>query len=195
MRFSEINEGHTIKDILTATWKHYREHVQTGEYETKAEFLAAYREVKAELVFPRLVYRGLASSDTSVGFDARRDDIANLDPEDVYDAEKLSSLTTFIQSIDMSRVGTCWTWDPDCAAVGGMLDENEPHVLLCAKINYADVDIATTLWQNLTVYQEEKEIRLKPNRNIRIVGVNPALLRVPIRANTGAAHGDEANLT
>jgi hypothetical protein len=193
MRYSELNEGLTIKEILNVTWAHYRKYVQTDDYETKAEFLAAYREVKAELVFPRLVYRGLANR--NIGFDARYDDISHLDPTDEYEAEKLNGLTRFAQSLDFSRIGTCWTWDQDCAAAGGMLDECEPSIILVAKIKYADVDFATTLWQNLTVYQEEKEIRLLPNRRIQIIGATPALLpKLPISANTGPPHGDEAKI-
>ena len=194
MRYSELNEGLTIKEILNATWSHYRQHVQNGDYKAKAEFIDAYREVKAELVFPRLVYRGLA--DRNIGFDARYDDLSHLDSTDEYEAEKLNGLTRFAQSLDFSRIGTCWTWDRDCAAAGGMLDECEPNIILAAQIKYADVDMATTLWQNLTVYQEEKEIRLLPNRKIKIVGARPALItKFPIAANTGPPHGDEANIS
>jgi hypothetical protein len=103
--------------------------------------------------------------------------------------------------IDWKRVGCSWTWDRDAAVVGGVLGNDDvARTILQATVTKAQTDIPATMWQFLTVYEEEKEVRLRPHMPIVITVIyhleagdkeEPPL---PFEANTGDAMWDDEGL-
>ncbi len=163
-------DGFTQSRLFQAIYQHRREHVSGDEDLTWAQLREEVRELKSHLRFPLTIYRGI---------------FIDIDTED---------MSLIAAGIDFNRVGTSWTWNPRAAVVGGMLgggsgDYEEPNIVLEAKIQSRQCDLLVTMYQNLTVFQEEQEVRLFANIPITVTGVSPMGhgLRLPIRANTGPA--------
>jgi len=173
-------EGEIVSraQLLTRIFQYGRQHVDYRSDQTRAEFAEEYRELAAKLRFPMTVYRGLSLE--NIDWDA-----GIYTPEDHPD--EYAALQNAAQTqIDWSRIGTSWTWNRESAVAGGKLGQQETHVVIQAQVSFAQVDMLCTLFQNLTVFEEEEEIRLYPNKPIKITGITPSIpLRFPIRANTG----------
>lgn len=187
MRYHEIisetnrpaRSGLSRADFLTAIYRYNREQRQNGEDNSKQALLAAYRDLMTQIRFPLTVYRGLSWNDEP-NFDARIEMDLTGSPD--------TALLDNLRQIDWSAIGTSWTWDKQAAVYGGALDTVQTcECLLTAVVTAQQVDIETTILQNLTVYQEEKEVRLHQHMPISIISVNPRFegLILPIKANTG----------
>ena len=174
--------------MVKALWRFQRtqeEDLSWGEVATR------YAYLKPALKFPQTIFRGLAWD--GIGFDARDDDWFEFSEH--HDGEA-RDLMGHIRNLDLSRSGTCWTFERDKAVAGGMLlDVGGPgtcNCILAANVSIDQVNIPRTLYQNLTSYTEECEIRLLPNISIEIVDIDPETqtFNYPIMANTGADHRD-----
>lgn len=175
MRLECLTEEISRSDLLTRIYRYNKQHVDHREDDTRASFADEYRGVMQNLAFPLTIYRGL-------GFDDHEE----------YDEFGEPNHAGLLDRIDFSRVGTSWTWNPSSAVVGGTLGGmNDTHVVLTAVVTKPQVDMIVTLFQNLTVYEEEEEVRLYPNTPIRITDVSPNTgIRLPIKANTGPESWD-----
>lgn len=178
--------------LLNAIFRYNRDNVDHREDQTKAEFLDEYRDLIARLRFPLTIYRGFAF-DGIDGFDAREDTLDNPAELEPHEREEQEALLAACARLDFKRIGTSWTWDRDAAVEGGALERSNGrcHCFVAAQVESRHVDWTITLWQNLTVYEEEQEVRLLPNIPIKIVEVNPPLWRLPMRANTGPESWDD----
>jgi hypothetical protein len=166
-----IAEAHvsTIETLLDAIYRRNQRR-QNGEDNSKRALKAQWASLRRALRYPLTIYRALS----------------------VPPAE-----------VDWTRVGCSWTWDKDAAVVGGALDSpfgggDDARTLLRATVSADQVDLSVTMWQFLTVYEEEKEVRLLPNTPIVILDIetsagDPSPL-VPIRANSGATPWDDAGV-
>lgn len=191
------SDGLTQKKLLRAIYEYGQDHIQNSDIsDTWSGFMRDVAELKSHInKSPLKAYRGIelelsdeelekyADTDYHSGFNAHEDDHCPSDLAQMY-ADK----------IDFSRVGTSWTWNRHCAVVGGKLDYNGnyAHVILEAEVLSPQIDLLVTMWQNLTVYQEECEVRLFANSPIRVTGMTPygSNLAFPVRANTGPESWD-----
>lgn len=187
-RTARSTEGlfNSRKELLDAIFKHCREQIDSDM--RKYEFMAQYQELMSELKFPLKIYRGMSAKHNgeNIDFDAHHDELEGHWEQD--------AVSRWIREIDFKRVGCYWTWDRDCAVYGGTLEQiamGEANVIIEATVQARQVDLPMTIYQNLTVYQEEKEVRLLANTPITITGIypNPGI-RTPIRANTGPESWD-----
>lgn len=140
---------------------------------TKSEVMNAVKEVKSNLKSGMLIYRALGW-----------DELADLSGDELHKAIE--------DKLDINSLGLYWTWDRGCALVGGVIgggafDGREGQIVLTARINLKQIDLLSTLYQNVTVFQEEKEVRLYPNTPIKIIDMNIELpnLKTPLIGNTG----------
>jgi hypothetical protein len=86
--------------------------------------------------------------------------------------------------------------------VGGVLgNEEEARTILRATITTSQINLPATMWQFLTVYEEEKEVRVREHTPIIISGIEVAdaeydgeVPPLPITANTGDAPWDDDGL-
>lgn len=183
--------------LLAAIFRYNRDNVDYREDQSKAEFLDEYRDLMARLRFPLTVYRGFTFDGFDSFFDARTDALADSNELEPHARDEQEALRAACSRLDFARIGTSWTWNRDAAVEGGALErmDGRCHCLVQARIESRQVDWTITLWQNLTVFEEEQEVRLLPNVPIRIVGANPPLWRFPLRANTGPESWDNRNST
>lgn len=191
--FESLREFPRAK-LLAAIHLYNKKNIDHRADQTKTEFMNEYRDLMSVLKFPLTVYRGFAAEITTATFDARESDFNEwrADREDLGRDDDVDELLEFYKTLNLRAVGTSWTWDKDAAVCGGVLQgADECHLLMVAQVESRHVDWTCTLWQNLTVYEEEKEVRLLPNTPIKIVGLNPALRPVPCRGNTGPESWDE----
>lgn len=193
-QLSESRREYPRAELLARIFRYCKENISYKSDMTKVEFMDQYRQLMSALKFPMTVYRGLSIYGPDAPdpfFDARVDDVAAF-AQDEYHSEDAQALLQFAQSINFDRIGTSWTWSHAAAQYGGALDSTGTcHVLVAAKAESRAVDWTMTLWQNLTVYEEEMEIRLLPHVPIRIVGLNPPVRRTPFTANTGPESWDD----
>lgn len=146
---------------------------------TEEEFLNSYADLKNNLGSPITIYRALAFGN----LETWGDEFTSLSIEDQQ--------ALLYNRINWSQIGTSWTWDKECAQVGGSLDAvTERQVIIEARVYDPSIDMLMTLWQNLTSFEEEREIRLFPGEDIRITSITfehdqsiSAIL--PENANTG----------
>jgi hypothetical protein len=169
--------------VLEAIFAHIQQQVDPDI--SREEFDKAYGEFEQRLKFPMRVYRALSFEDAGSFFNAHTDDLTN-----VSDDEQ-TRLHAAIETIDFSRIGICWTDNRAVALAGGALgggagNHDGAHIILEATINPDQCDLLTTMFHNLTVYQEEHEITLYANTPVTITGVTPHYgMSLPIKANTG----------
>lgn len=183
------------REFLTVLLNYIRDQIDSEM--TREEFMDSYREVMSNLKFPLTIYRALHWTEVESDFNAREDDWQTyFDPEDDYKLAGKAQLEAAIKSVDFNKIGLSWTWDRDCATEGGVLggggfDSKGAHVILTAVVKASQVDLLSTIFQNLTVFQEEKEVRLWPNMALKIVNIEPNVgIKLPIRSNTGATQHD-----
>lgn len=167
-------------DLLGAIYAYGRD--QISYYETRSEFDVSYAELMSHLRFPIRIYRAL-SFDSSIFFDAHTDDLSGHEDE--------ADLRSAYNKIDWDNIGTHWTFDHAAAFAGGALgggafNHDGAHIILEAEIALKQCDLLSTLFQNLTVFQEEKEVRLWPEQQIEIISLTPNPgFKFPIKASTG----------
>jgi hypothetical protein len=195
MRWNEITEAMrgeprfgSRREFLTKVFRYTKAEIDS--YLTRESFMASYRELMSHLVFPLTVYRGMSFGD-DIWFDAHHDNWDEQEPEGRAGVEAA------IRKIDYSRIGTSWTWDRRCAVEGGKLagGDASAHVIVEAVVTARQVDQALTIFQNLTLYEEEKEVRLLANTPIKIIGITPNVggIHFPLKANTGPESWDDRN--
>lgn len=174
--------------MVKALWRHQRAQEDDLSW---SEVSLRYAYLKPFLKFPQTVFRGLAWE--GIGFDAREDDWFEFSEHHDGEARDLMGR---IRNLDLSRAGTCWTFDWDAAVAGGkLLDIGGPgacNCILSANVSIDQVNIPRTLYQNLTSYTEEFEIRLLPNISLEIVEITPQTqtFKFPLMASTGGDHRD-----
>ena len=179
MRYTEIRE--TTPNLLKAIHAHIVQQIDSEM--TMDEVAASYHELMSQLQFPLKIYRALSLSEDH-WFDAHEDELDGHKDRD--DIERLA------KDIDFNQIGVCWTFDRAAAFSGGALgggagNHDGAHIILEATITEKQCDMTVTLYQNLTVFQEEKEVRLWADMPLLITGMTPSLLPLPIRVNTGPA--------
>lgn len=187
--------AYNLDQIVQAIWSYNQAHVdhrraEPGEEEYYHEaFMEEYHDLMQNLQFPLKVYRGMKLE--GHGFNPTYSD-------PVLDHESHADYIEAFHTIDFSRIGVFWTWDRETALAGGQLgdglgtDESETHVVFEATVSADQVDIPTTLMQNLTVYEEEQEATLRQDVDIQITNMtpNPHDVKFPIKANTGDGKGN-----
>lgn len=191
------SDGLKQRDVMRAIYRYAKDEVQNGDIaETWADFLDNVRELKSNLQFPLKVYRGLYLELEGEEYERVQDamdyDWDAHEADRVHCPDDLAKL--LVGKMNWKAVGTSWTWDRRCAVLGGALDnDNMTNVILEANVVSRHVDLLVTIFQNLTVYQEEKEVRLFANMPIQITGITPSnhFLKLPIRANTGSESWDQ----
>ena len=170
----------TRKSVLDAIFLHIKQQVDSTM--TRAEFNGTYREFISHLSFPLKIYRALSFEEV---------DYYNAHSDALDDHEEAEAVRAGIAKIDFTKIGVCWTFDRSAAFSGGALgggafNHDGAHVILEATISMKQCDLLTTLYHNLTVYQEEKEVRLWGNMPLTITGMTPNPgVDLPIKANTG----------
>lgn len=152
------DDGITVKRLLQAIRCYVREELDPEL--TEEEFQDSYAALKNHLGSPIAVYRALAFGN----LETWDDEFTSLSVEDQQ--------TLLYNRINWSQIGTSWTWDKECAQVGGSLDAvTERQVIIEASVYDPSIDMLMTLWQNLTSFEEEREIRLFPGEDIRITSI------------------------
>ncbi|MAM83205.1 MAG: hypothetical protein CL472_00805 [Acidobacteria bacterium] len=151
-------DGLTVSQLLRAVRRYVREEIDSEL--TEEEFLSSYADLKSNLGSPITIYRALAFGN----LETWNDDFTSLSVEDQQ--------ALLYNRINWSQIGTSWTWDKECAQVGGSLDAvTERQVIIEASVYDPSIDMLMTLWQNLTSFEEEREIRLFPGEDIRITSI------------------------
>ena len=171
------NDGLTVSQLLRAVRCYVREELDPEM--TEEEFRDSYTDLKNNLGSPIAVYRALA--------------FANLDTwDDAFTDLPIEEQHALLYNrIDWSQIGTSWTWDKECAQIGGSLDAiTERQIIIEANVYEPSIDMLMTLWQNLTSFEEEREIRLFPGEDIRITSITfehdqSVSCILPEHANTG----------
>ena len=171
------NDGLTVSQLLRAVRCYVREELDPEM--TEEEFRDSYTDLKNNLGSPIAVYRALAFGNLDTWDDAFTD----------LPIEEQHAL--LYNRIDWSQIGTSWTWDKECAQIGGSLDAiTERQIIIEANVYEPSIDMLMTLWQNLTSFEEEREIRLFPGEDIRITSITfehdqSVSCILPEHANTG----------
>ena len=123
-------------------------------------------------------------------FDARYDlltkELVGMKDNQIYRAVVVDS----VEDIDWGSIGLSWTYDPEMAIPYWGNDKSGGTVVLVGKASAQNVDVLETLSYHLTeIYEEsEKEIRLKENAPIQILGLytDGKLKELKKKASTGS---------
>lgn len=185
------SDGLTQKKLLRAIFEYARDHCQNGDTaETWSEFVSNVLDLKSHIQVPVKIYRGLEIELTPEEQERITDqmDFSYNAHEDTHCPADLAQ--ALVSKVNFGSLGTSWTWDRSCATVGGTLSYGDrySHIILEATAYSQHVDLLVTYWQNLTTYQEEKEVRLFPNVPIKVTEMTPWNCGIvfPVRGNTGS---------
>ena len=194
-------DGFTQSRLFQAIYRHRREQVTGDEGLTWNELRNQVRDLKSHLKFPLVVYRGLRVHLNHDQEEALLDQDQDINLNwDAHSSEICDPALTraLVAEIDFSALGTSWTWSYEHAvtggAIGGMSEyDGETNIVLSATIQSNQCDLLVTYYQNLSVYEEEKEIRLYSNIPLTIRAIHPSNsgVRLPLRGNSGSEGMDD----
>ncbi len=194
--FNEASDGLTQSNLFKAIYLHIRAEIDSSI--TWPELRSEIARVKSHLKFPLVVYRGLSIELPEHEEDYRHDVDGFWDAQDELGHCSQNLAVALTSKIDFTRLGTSWTWDRSCAVEGGKLQNagyGSADIILEATVTSKQCDILVTLWQNLTIFQEEMEVRLLPHVPITVTGITPGnhMIKLPKRGNTGPESWDQRN--